>query len=82
MTGSSLAVVGTDEDVVVKVVESEPEAEIVCGLLTSAGIDCFYRETDEIDSALEDFTPAGPQEIVVQASDADAARELLAESAS
>jgi Putative prokaryotic signal transducing protein len=71
---------GTDE-VVVKVVESEPEAEIVCGLLSSAGIDCFHRETDDIDSPLEDFTPAGPQEIVVQASDADAARELLAEPA-
>ena len=68
---------GRGEEVVVKVVASEPEAEIACGLLSSAGIDCFYRETDEIDSQLEDFTPAGPQEIVVQASDADAARELL-----
>jgi hypothetical protein len=63
---------------VVKVVSSEPEADIVCGLLRSAGIDCFYRDTEAIDSPLEDFTAAGPREIVVEASDADAARQLLA----
>jgi Putative prokaryotic signal transducing protein len=70
-----------EQEVVVKVVASEPEADIVCGLLRSAGIDCFYRDTEAIDSPLEEFTAAGPREIVVQASDADAARELLAESA-
>jgi hypothetical protein len=69
-----------DQEVVVKVVSSEPEADIVCGLLRSAGIDCFYRDTEAIDSPLEDFTAAGPREIVVKASDADAARQLLAAS--
>jgi hypothetical protein len=68
-----------DQEVVVKVVSSEAEAEIVCGLLRSAGIDCFYRDTEAIDSPLEDFTAAGPREIVVQSSDAAAARQLLAE---
>jgi hypothetical protein len=58
-------------------VSGEPEAEIACGLLRSAGIECFYRETEEIDSPLEDFIAAGQREIVVREADADAARELL-----
>jgi hypothetical protein len=70
--------VESDEPVVVKVVASEPEADIVCGLLRSAGIDCAYRDTEAIDSTIEDFIAAGPREIVVRASDLDAARELLA----
>ena len=68
-------------EVVVTVVSSESEADVVCGLLRSAGIECAYRETEAIDSLLEDFTPAGPREIVVRASDLEAARELLARSA-
>ena len=72
---------GADQEVVVKVVPTEAEAEIVCGLLRTAGIDCSYRDTEAIDSPLEDFTEAGPREIVVQASDADDARQVLAASA-
>jgi len=67
---------------VVKVVATEAEADIVCGLLRTAGIDCSYRDTEAIDDPLEDFTAAGPREIVVQASDADAARQVLAASTS
>jgi Putative prokaryotic signal transducing protein len=67
-------------EVVVKVVPSEGEAEVVCGLLRSAGIDCFYRDTEAIDSQLEEFTAAGSREIVVRSADADSARELLAAS--
>jgi hypothetical protein len=67
--------------VVVTVVSGEPEAEVVCGLLRSAGIDCAYRDTEAIDSPLEDFTAAGPREILVRESDLEAARELLAASA-
>jgi hypothetical protein len=66
------------DEVVVKVVPSEGEAEVVCGLLRSAGIDCFYRDTKEIDSPLEDFTAAGSREVVVRSADADVAREQLA----
>ena len=62
-----------------KVVSDEPEAEIVCGLLRSAGIECGSRGTDAIDSPLEDFTAAGPREILVRASDLEAARALLSE---
>ena len=67
-----------DEEVVVSVVETETEAQIVCGLLRSNGIDCYYRDTQAIDSPLEDFTAAGAREIVVRAADAEAAKELLA----
>ena len=68
-----------DDAVVVKVVSDEPEAEVVCGLLRSAGIECGYRDTDAIDTPLEDFTAAGPREILVHASDLEAARALLGE---
>jgi hypothetical protein len=67
-----------EEGVVVTVVASGPEADVVCGLLRTAGIDCTYRDTDTIDSSLEEFTAAGPREILVRAEDLDAARELLA----
>jgi hypothetical protein len=69
------------EGVVLTVVASEPEAEIVCGLLQSNGIDCAFRDTEEIDSPLEDFTAAGPQEILVREADLEAARALLPDSA-
>jgi hypothetical protein len=70
--------VATDDAVVVKVVAGESEAQVVCGLLRSAGLECAYRDTDEIDSSLEDFMPAGAREILVHASDLEAAKELLA----
>jgi hypothetical protein len=68
-----------DDPVVVKVVSDEPEAEVVCGLLRSAGIECGYRDTEAIDSSLEDFTAAGPREILVHRADVQAARALLGE---
>jgi hypothetical protein len=71
-----------DEGIVLTVVSSGPEADIVCGLLRSAGIECGYRDTEAIDSTLEDFTEAGPREILVHPKDLEAARELIAGSAS
>ena len=68
------------EGVVLTVVSSEPEADIVCGLLRSAGMECASRDTEAIDSSLEEFTAAGPREILVRASDLDAAHALLANS--
>ena len=62
-----------------KVVSGESEAEVVCALLRSAGIKCAYRDTDAIDSSLEDFMPAGAREILVAPSDLEAAKELLAD---
>ena len=69
-----------DEGVVLTVVPGEQEADIVCGLLQSNGIDCAYRDTEAIDSPLEDFIAAGAREILVRASDLEAARELLPDS--
>ena len=66
------------EGVVLTVVSGAPEADIVCGLLRTAGIDCAYRDTETIDSPIEDFIAAGPVEVLVPASELDAARELLA----
>ena len=66
------------DTVVLRVVSGEAEAEVVCGLLRSAGIDCAHRDTEAIDSPLEDFISAGAQEILVRQSDLEAAKELLA----
>ena len=68
---------GADGAVVVKVVSGQSEAEVVCGLLRSAGIECAYRDTEAIDSPLEDFMAAGSQEILVHESDLADAKELL-----
>ena len=70
----------SDKTVVLTVVPNEPEAEILCGLLRANGIECDYRETDSIDSPIEDFIPAGPREVMVHEADLEAARELLPES--
>jgi len=70
-----------DETVVLTVVGSEQEAEIVCGLLRSAGIECAYRDTDAIETPMEDYIAAGPREILVHAADLDDARALLPSSA-
>jgi hypothetical protein len=71
--------VDANETVVLKVVSGEPEAEIVCGLLRSAGVECSYRDTEALDSLLEEFTPSGPQEIVVLKSELAAAQAALTE---
>ena len=70
----------SDDAVVVTVVSGEPEAEVVCGLLRSNGIECAFRDTEAIDTPLEDFISAGRQEILVRESDLEAAKELLAAS--
>ena len=66
-----------NDPVVVKVVASGPEADIVCGLLRSAGIECSYRDTPALDSLLEEFTPSGPREVLVLKSDLEAAQAVL-----
>ncbi|HEY1565318.1 MAG TPA: DUF2007 domain-containing protein [Gaiellaceae bacterium] len=66
------------DSVVLTVVSGGSEAEVVCGLLRSSGIDCAYRDTEAIDSSLEDFIAAGSREILVHESDLEAAKELLA----
>jgi len=69
-----------DEDIgVATVVQTEGEAEIVCGLLRANGIECAYRDTDAIDASLENFGPAGPREIIVREADLEDAKSVLAD---
>lgn len=67
-----------EDPVVLTVVSGESEAEVLCGLLRSEGIECAYRDTQQIDTSLEDFMAAGAREILVRATDLEAAKELLA----
>jgi hypothetical protein len=60
-------------------VSGEMEAEALCGLLRSAGIECGYRPTDELDSAFEGLGSEGRQEILVHEGDLEDARALLAD---
>jgi Putative prokaryotic signal transducing protein len=71
-----------DKAVVLTVVPGETEAEVLCGLLGSNGIECAYRDTDAIDSPIEEFIAAGPREVLVYEADLEAARALLPESES
>jgi hypothetical protein len=63
--------------VVVDVVSTEAEAEIVCGLLRTAGVECSYRQTNFGAGASDGLMNAGPKEIVVFAEDEATAREAL-----
>ena len=67
----------SDEPVVLTVVSGENEAELLCGLLRANGIECAYRDTDTIDTPLEDFVASGPREILVHAADLDDAQAVL-----
>jgi hypothetical protein len=68
-----------EEDVVrLTTVPGDAEAEALCGLLRSDGIECGYRPTAEADSAFEGFGgEGGVQEILVHQRDLERARELL-----
>jgi Putative prokaryotic signal transducing protein len=77
---SSLRPVESDATAVLTVVSGEPEAQVVCGLLRSAGIECAYRDTEAVETPLEDFIAAGAQEILVREADLEAAKELVAAS--
>ena len=68
-----------DEGVAVTTVSDEVEAEVVCGLLRSARIECGHRVTDELDSPLHGIASDGPREILVHDSDLETARALLAD---
>ena len=66
-----------DEGVVVTTVSGEIEAEVVCGLLRSAGIECGHRVTEATDSALEGIAADGPREILVHETELETARVVL-----
>ena len=67
-----------DEGVRLTKVPGEAEAEVLCGLLRSEGIECGHRPTVEDDSAFEGFGgEGGEREILVRESDLERARELI-----
>jgi hypothetical protein len=72
--------VDPDKTVVLTVVPGETEAEVLCGLLGANGIECAYRDTDAIDSPIEEFIASGPREVLVHEADLETARALLPES--
>jgi Putative prokaryotic signal transducing protein len=68
-----------EDGVVVTTVPGELEADVVCGLLRSAGIDCGHRVTEATDSLLEGIASDGPREILVPPDELEAARAVLAD---
>jgi Putative prokaryotic signal transducing protein len=65
------------EPVVLDVVPSEAEAELVVSLLRGAGLECAHRMSNQAAGAFGAAGGAGPYEVLVHAEDLDAAREVL-----
>jgi len=59
------------------VVHDEMEAEILCGLLRTNGVEGSYRKADLAGAWTEGFARGGPIEILVDEEDLATARELL-----
>jgi hypothetical protein len=68
----------SDELVRLTVVPSEPEAELIRGLLATEGIESIQRPTDVAAGALDGWAAGGAREILVRPADVEAARELIA----
>jgi hypothetical protein len=66
-----------DDAVRLTKVPGEPEAEALCGLLRSQGIECAHRATEEDDSPFEGIGSDGLREILVHRADLERAREIL-----
>jgi hypothetical protein len=66
-----------DELSVVDVVATEAEAELLCGLLRDAGIECTYRLTNQGAGLFEGVPGGGPQEVLVRTDDLESARTAL-----
>ena len=71
--------VGDREDELVRltIVSSEPEAELLRGLLATEGIDSVQRPTDFAAGALDGWAAGGAREILVRSGDVETARELI-----
>lgn len=70
-----------DDLVVVEVVSTEPEAELLCGLLRSGGIKCLHKLTNRGAGAADGWGVGGPRQVMVRQKDADSARKILRRSA-
>ncbi len=72
-----LAVTRADDWVVVQVARSEPEAELFCSVLRSAGIECVPRLTNQGAGAGDGLGTGGAHAIMVSPQDAQEARDIL-----
>jgi hypothetical protein len=68
-----------DELVVLEVVGTEQEAQLICSLLRTAGIGCAHRQSNYGAGAADGMPIGGPQEVIVRGEDVESAREVLAE---
>jgi hypothetical protein len=66
-----------DDWVVVEVVRSEPEAELLCSILRGAGIECLPRLTNSGAGGGDGVGTVGAHDIMVSPHDAQDAREIL-----
>jgi hypothetical protein len=69
---------GGDDLVRLTIAGSEPEAELVRGLLATEGIESIQRPTDFAAGALDGWAAGGAREILVRAADLERAQELIA----
>jgi Putative prokaryotic signal transducing protein len=67
----------SDELVRLTIAASEPDADMICGLLSTEGIRAMHRPTNFAAGALDGWAAGGAREVLVRAEDVDAARELL-----
>ncbi len=65
------------EAVRLTVVANEPLAELVCSFLRAEGIRCGHRITDVGAGAGDGVPTGGPREVLVGATDLEAARQVL-----
>jgi Putative prokaryotic signal transducing protein len=61
------------------VVGTEFEADMLCGLLRDAGIECVHRSTNMGAGAQDGMLTSGPREVMVRAEDVVQARAALGE---
>ena len=59
------------------IVPSEPDAEVLRGLLATEGIQSMQRPTNEAAGALDGWAAGGAREILVREADLERARELI-----
>jgi hypothetical protein len=59
------------------VVHDEMEADVICGMLRTNGIECGYRKSNTAGAWTVGFATGGPTEILVDEAQIEKARTLL-----
>lgn len=67
-----------DELATLTIVPTETEAEMLCALLRTAGVDAFHRQTNAGAASADAMPQVGAQAVLVAAGDLERAREALA----